>query len=87
MKTIPKEEKFEGSQKDNKNEVKLQFRCSAAAVQRLDEIVKRSRLVSRAELIRNSVRLYEYVIEQMEEGYEVELVKGKKRRKIVLLSS
>lgn len=78
--------RIENAKQEDKKELKLQFRFSVDAVQRLDGIVKKSRLVSRAELIRNAVRLYEYVIEQMDEGYEVELVKGRKRRKIVLLT-
>lgn len=76
----------ESVKQEDKKEVKLQFRFSGEAVDRLDEIVKKSRLVSRAELIRNAVRLYEYVVEQMDAGYEVELVKGRKRGKIFLLT-
>ena len=67
-----------------KKEYKLQFRFSTDAVERLDSIARKTRSSTRAEVIRNALRLYEYILDQTEGGYQVQLVKGREKKTIVL---
>jgi len=73
-----------GNEKQKK-EYKLQFRFSIDAVERLDSMVSKTKASTRAEVIRNALRLYEYILDQTEGGYQVQLVKGREKKTIVLL--
>lgn len=53
----------------------LQFRFSSDAVKRLDEIVDKTSSGNRAEVVRNALRIYEYLIDQSNQGYSIQLVK------------
>jgi len=64
----------------------LQFRFSPDAVERLDSLKSKNYFSTRAEVIRNALRLYEYFIEKSEEGYTVQLVRGEEKLTIVPLS-
>ncbi len=72
-------------EKDNKDQ-KLQFRFSEDAIDRLDALKDKTHAATRAEVVRNSLRLYEYFIEQTEQGYKFQLVKDDERITIVPLS-
>ncbi|MCP4108182.1 MAG: hypothetical protein GY749_22000 [Desulfobacteraceae bacterium] len=63
----------------------LQFRFSSEAVKRLDQIVKKTFSSTRAETVRNALRIYEYLVEQTEKGYSVQLVKGEDKITLVPL--
>ncbi len=58
---------------------KMQFDFSKDAVSRLDTLVVTTESSSRAEVIRKSLKLYEYVNEMADDGYSIELSKGNKR--------
>ena len=63
-------------EKKNKNDkLRLQFDFSNRAVERLDALVKAADCASRAEVVRNALRVYEYLVAKRHEGYEVELVR------------
>ena len=59
---------------NNKNK-RLQFDFSNDAVKRLDAMVKTTDAASRAEVMRNALRIYEYINLKLKDGYQVELKK------------
>ena len=63
---------------------KMQFDFSKDAVSRLDTLVETTESSSRAEVIRKSLKLYEYVNDMVDEGYSIELSKDKERTKVKL---
>ena len=74
------------SDKENKNSI-LQFRFSPNAVERLDALKGRGFCSTRAEVVRNALRLYEFLLEKSDEGYKIQMVKGKEKETIILLPS
>jgi len=54
---------------------KLQFDFSEDAVERLDDLVKKTDSASRAEVVRSSLKLYEYAIEMLNSGYTLNFEK------------
>lgn len=54
---------------------KLQFDFSEEAVKRLDELVTRTDSASRAEVIRSSLKLYEYAVGMINDGYRLNFEK------------
>ena len=64
---------------------RLQFEFSSDAYQRLQRIKDETHASSFAELIRNSLRLYEWIMQQEREGYGFGLVKDDKLVKEVKL--
>jgi hypothetical protein len=54
---------------------RLQFEFSPDAYQRLDRMRKVSDASSFAELVRNALRVYEWVMQKKHEGYTLALVK------------
>lgn len=58
---------------------------SEVAAQRLEAIKKKAKADDNAEVIRNALRVYEWHIEQAENGYEIGLVKGDVLEKTVQL--
>lgn len=60
-----------------KNFKRLQFDFSTDAIDRLDSLVKSSGLSTRAELIRNSLKVYEYLSQMTREGYKLVAKKDK----------
>jgi hypothetical protein len=55
---------------------RLQFDFSENSVKSLDTLVDFTESSSRAEVVRNALRLYEYALRMMSEGYELTLQKG-----------
>ncbi len=55
---------------------KLQFRFSDEAIKRLDCLKEKSSSSTRAEVIRNALQCYEYLLEQSNKGYTIQIVKG-----------
>ena len=72
------------NKKANKDH-KLQFRFSADAVERLDGLKNKTYSSTRAEVVRNALRLYESFMEQTGKGYSVQLVKDEERITVVPL--
>ena len=64
---------------------KLQFDFSDEAVKRLDKLVTQTDSASRAEVLRNSLKLYEYAIRMMNEGYTLNFDKDGKTMTVVPL--
>ena len=49
------------------------------AVKELDELKIVTNAPTRIEVIRRALRFYEYVVRKTDEGYKIELVKGKNK--------
>ena len=64
---------------------KLQFDFSEDAIERLDKLKYTTDAVSRTEVIRNSLRVYEYIVAMTKEGYGLEFRKNKKKIKVIPL--
>jgi hypothetical protein len=54
---------------------RIQFEFSPDAVERLDRIKRTTDAGSYAELVRNALRVYEWVVETERTGYEIGVVK------------
>lgn len=65
--------------------IRLQFDFSRKAVERLDELKVVTGSGSRAEIIRNALRVYEYLVEMKEEGYKIQLGKNQETTKGIAL--
>lgn len=52
---------------------RLQLQLPDTASERLDSLVRRTEAASYAEVIRNALRLYEWVIGELEEGRNIAL--------------
>jgi len=57
---------------------RLQFEFSQDAVERLNNLKKDTEASSKTEVIRNSLRVYEYITSMINEGYRLEFKKDKK---------
>ena len=60
-------------EKPIKHRIQLDF--SANAYKRLEGLVKESGLLTKAETIRNAIRLYEWALLRKDEGYELGSIK------------
>ena len=58
---------------------RLQFEFSQDAVERLNNLKKDTEASSKTEVIRNSLRVYEYITSMINKGYSLEFKKGKKK--------
>lgn len=54
---------------------RLQFKFSAEAVEQLDELVELTEAATRAEVVRNALRLYAYTVKKLKSGYTFEFKK------------
>jgi Arc/MetJ-type ribon-helix-helix transcriptional regulator len=75
-----------GSQKEETGMSKpkyrrLQFDFAERAVERLDELVNETEAASRAEVIRDALKLYEHLFLRVKEGYAVMIQKGPNEEK------
>ena len=61
--------------KNKKKYKRLQFDFSEDAIGRLDAIVTKTDSMSRAEVVRNALRVYEYIVKKTNEGYNLEFKK------------
>lgn len=61
---------------DKKDTKRIQFDFSPEAFERLEKIAKIMDATSKAEVIRRSLRLQEFLIDKQQEGYNVCLKKG-----------
>jgi hypothetical protein len=61
--------------KKEKKVKRLQFDFAEKAVKQLDDMVEMTDASSRAEVVRNALRLYEYIIKGTEEGYDFKIRK------------
>jgi len=57
---------------------RLQFEFSQDAVERLNNLKKDTEASSKTEVIRNSLRVYEYITSMINKGYRLEFRKDKK---------
>jgi hypothetical protein len=55
---------------------RVQFDFSEEAYQRLEKLRSRTQKQSQAEVVRNSLRVYEWLLDQIEKGYAIQLTKG-----------
>jgi hypothetical protein len=69
---------------DRRTEPKrIQFEFSRDAVERLDKVKRETNASSYAELVRNALRVYEWVIETERKGFEIGVVKDDGLLKVV----
>ena len=61
---------------------RLQFDFSIEAVTELEELVEISNSASKAEVVRKSLRIYEYLIRMAKSGYKIELSNNDKRESL-----
>ena len=64
---------------------KLQFDFSKEAIERLNELKEATDASSKAEVVRNSLRIYEFMSKMIKDGYELEFKKGGSRIAVVPL--
>jgi hypothetical protein len=82
--STPTEVETEEMSDSNRPEAKrIQFEFPPDAVERLDRIKRETNAGSYAELVRNALRIYEWVLEAQNKGYEVGLVKDNDLVKVV----
>lgn len=62
---------------------RIQFEFSADAMQRLDTMKAETNATSYAGLVRDALRVYEWVVQQQKDGYEIGLVKDNTLAKTV----
>lgn len=70
-------------QKTDKKDRLVQLRFSGPEIERLDDLQEKTFASTRAEVIRSALRLYEFITEQRDAGYSVQLQKGGKTKTIV----
>ena len=67
-----------------KNKTKrLQFEFSDKAIEKLDELVQRCEESTRAAVMRNAIKFYNYIIDQVDNGYQIQLAKNGETTTIV----
>ena len=61
-----------------KKEIKkrLQFDFTENAIKRVDDIIKKTEAASRAEVVRNALKIYLYLIDKIKDGYVVKIEKA-----------
>ena len=57
-----------------KNILRLKF--SKTASQKFNELVIRTKSQDDADLVKDALRLYDYITEKVQDGYEVNIVRG-----------
>lgn len=58
---------------------RLQFDFSIEAIDKLDNLVNSTDAISRAEVVRNALRLYELIMSYSIKGYEVQILRDKEK--------
>jgi len=61
---------------------RLQFDFSSEAVNKLDNMVRATEAASRAEVVRNALRLYDTLILWKREGYQFQIIKGRDKQTV-----
>ena len=64
---------------------RLQFDVEDEQLRWIDSLKEQARASSRAEVVRDALRLYQWLLEQRKSGYEIELRKGRKLKTVELL--
>ncbi len=64
---------------------RLQFDFANESIERIDKLVIKIEASSRVEVIRRSLRIFEYLVDNLSDGYEIELKKDKETKTIPLL--
>jgi hypothetical protein len=75
-----------GEEKRSQNESKrIQFEFSADALERMERLKEKTHTRSYAELIRDALRAYEWMVDEKEAGNEVGAIRGKEIVNVVKL--
>lgn len=64
---------------DTKRKERLQFDFSPEALQRLDEIKEKTQATTRAETVRNALRLYEWFVNELDPDSTVKIYNKKNK--------
>jgi hypothetical protein len=81
-----KREDGKGETTRPQNESKrIQFEFSADALERMERLKERTRARSYAELIRDALRAYEWMVDEKEAGNEVGAIRGREIVNVVKL--
>lgn len=84
MAQLRKLENVQEIQKDRQtNQKRIQFEFSSEAVERLNKIKRESNAISYVEVVRNALRVYEWVLENERSGFEIGVVKDDDLVKII----
>lgn len=78
-----KENIHESAHEGGRQRVQLDF--SPAAFARLEEIRELAGAKTNSEVIRNSVRVYEWFLRQKNDGFRINLIKGDQAKEVELL--
>ncbi len=68
MPSEPSEKQSEGK--------RIQFDFSAEAMRRLNRMKEQTEAASYAELVRDALRVYEWIVQEQKDGFDIGLVKG-----------
>lgn len=63
--------------KSKKSSIRIELQFEPDGVQRLEEIAKKSGDNTKAETVRNALRLYEWYLDQKSQGYKLQLARPK----------
>ena len=63
----------------------MQFDFSEEANRRLEKLRERTQKQSQAEVVRNSLRVYEWLLDQLDQGYKLQLAKGDLVKEVEIL--
>ena len=64
---------------------RLQLEISEEALQRLEKLRLRTQKQSQAEVVRNSLRVYEWLLDQLDKGYTIQLAKDDYVKEVEIL--
>lgn len=70
---------------NNDGTKRIQLLFSQAAYAELEEIRHQAKLANRSDVIRNAVRLYKWYMDQMQDGYSLQLEKDNRVKQVELL--
>lgn len=73
-----------GREEEEREKTRIAFDLTAEALEELDNLQEKAGLNNRADLVRNSLRLYAWFIEQQKQGCEV-ILRDDEEEKVVEL--
>ena len=80
-----KRENVENRDRREEKEKRLQIDFSPAAYQSLLHLREKAGSRTLAEVVRNALRLYEWFLEQKEQGYKIHLIKDNQVKEVELM--
>ena len=75
------------SKRNEDKSVRITVDLSSSSYNRLEQLELKTGAASKAEVIRQALQLYEFVVNKIKTGAEFQLVEGDKTKSLVLLSA